>query len=1109
MKRFINRVLGKFLKVVGHSLFFLVTSNAFGQEINFKRFVPPEGMSMNGLISGITQDSKGYMWFAGPALYRYDGYELKVFLNDPTNPNSLASNSLESICADKDGTIWIGTAGFGLDRYDPETGIFTHYRHDPDDESSISHNKITALTVDSNGDVWIGTHGGLNRFDKESETFQHYRYDSQDPNSLSCDQVRCIYEDRNGTLWIGTGSPFFNDDSGPTDGGLNRLDKKTGKFTRYLFNPTDSTKLIDNRVGAIFEDSRGIFWVGTAGDGLHTMDRAKGTFERHLHNPTQPNKLSRPPVSPSYSYDHIHFITEDAAGYVWIGTVGGGLHLYNPITQKVIHYNAAHDKDELNTSWQAFNSQEGVLWISEWWGELYFHDPLEKNIPFIPTNYRVEFFLEEDTEKLWLGTTDGLLLKNQRTGITTKILEKELSNSERILPLYMDKQQTLWFGANDALCHYHPTTKAFRVFKPDENNLESLTGPPKSILEDQNGRFWIATQGGLDVFNGRSNNFKHYRMDPQDPQSLSQNWTSSLLEDSYGDFWVGTFKGGGINLMNKVTNTFKHYLLGTTINFLYEDSDSIIWAGTDGGFFQYDRNQDQFVLFTDPEKNMDTRSIYVNSIIEDANKNLWMSTSLGFLKLNALRNRIRIFGTPYGLNPSSLSFSAGHRGVDGKIYFGDTNGYYHFYPDSLSSNLIAPQIIISDFRINNQPIKPTPEGPINVSINEATNIELSHTQHIFSFEFAGIHYSNSKANNHLFMLENYDLDWRQSGTEHTAYYYNVPPGEYRFRVKAASSNGIWAEKSINLRITPPWWKTTWAYVLYTLLVMSAIYFISQFQKNRLVKLEREKARERELAQSKEIKKAYKELEVTHHNLKMTQHQLVQSEKMASLGELTAGIAHEIQNPLNFVNNFSEVSNELLEEVVEELDSGNFDDAKEIMDDLKLNLQKINQHGSRASGIVKGMLAHSRTNKVIQKEVVDVNALCDEYLRLAYHGFRAKDKNFQAVCELKLAKGAPKLEVVRQDMGRVILNLINNAFYAVNEKAKEGMEEYEPKVTVSTKMETEVLQITVTDNGNGIPTEHIDKVFQPFFTTKPAGQGTGLGLSLSYDIITKGLSLIHI
>ena len=244
------------------------------------------------------------------------------------------------------------------------------------------------------------------------------------------------------------------------------------------------------------------------------------------------------------------------------------------------------------------------------------------------------------------------------------------------------------------------------------------------------------------------------------------------------------------------------------------------------------------------------------------------------------------------------------------------------------------------------------------------------------------------------------------------------------------------------------------------------------------------------------------LEVTLSDLRATQTQLIQSEKMASLGELTAGIAHEIQNPLNFVNNFSEVSKELIEEMLEEMEKGDVEEVKALAKDIIQNLDKIHHHGQRADGIVKGMLQHSRTSSG-EKEPTDLNVLADEYLRLAYHGLRAKDKSFNATLETHFDESIGKVNVLTQDMGRVILNLITNAFYVVQKKKEQQPEGYKPTVTVSTRKEGNKVQITVKDNGNGIPDAIKEKIFQPFFTTKPTGQGTGLGLSMSYDIITKG------
>ena len=254
-----------------------------------------------------------------------------------------------------------------------------------------------------------------------------------------------------------------------------------------------------------------------------------------------------------------------------------------------------------------------------------------------------------------------------------------------------------------------------------------------------------------------------------------------------------------------------------------------------------------------------------------------------------------------------------------------------------------------------------------------------------------------------------------------------------------------------------------------------------------------------LRNNKQKQKINAKLENTLTNLQATQKQLVQSEKMASLGELTAGIAHEIQNPLNFVNNFADLNIELIDELQQELKTGNTEEAIAISNDIKDNEQKINHHGKRADAIVKGMLQHSNSGSG-KKEPTDINALADEYLRLSYHGLRAKDNSFNATTKTDLDESIGNINIIPQDIGRVLLNLINNAFYVVNEKSKQHIEGYEPTVSLSTRMLRDKVEIKVADNGNGISQKILDKIFQPFFTTKPTGQGTGLGLSLSYDIV---------
>jgi signal transduction histidine kinase len=373
--------------------------------------------------------------------------------------------------------------------------------------------------------------------------------------------------------------------------------------------------------------------------------------------------------------------------------------------------------------------------------------------------------------------------------------------------------------------------------------------------------------------------------------------------------------------------------------------------------------------------------------------------------------------------------------------------------------------------------------------------KMAYSENSFVFNYAALNYREPRQTNYEHYLEGYDKGWSRPSSITFAEYQNLPFGKYVFRVRGVTSNGIKTnEASYAFIIHPPFWRTWWAYVIYGLIFIIGVYGVDRLQRRRLLAKERKLISEKERAHAKEIEKAYTEL-------KSTQTQLIHAEKMASLGELMAGIAHEIQNPLNFVTNFSEVSNELIIEMKEEMDKGDIEEAKAISDDVKRNLDKINYHGKRADGIVKGMLQHSNQHKGI-KEPTDLNLLADEYLRLSYHGLKAKDKSFKVHIARDFDHSLPKVNVVPQDIGRVLLNLINNAFYAASAKA-ENNADFNPEVTVITKKTENKVEIQVRDNGDGIQDDIVEKIFQPFFTTKPTGEGTGLGLSLSYDIVTKG------
>ncbi len=1089
-------------------LIFLISEvcPVYSQEIIFNKVPPPVGKTFN-FVTGVTQDLNGFMWFATKTgMYRYDGNRLTTYENQALNPNSLISNASESIFADNDGIIWIGTLGKGLDRFDPETGNFTHFHHDPKNPASLSNDTVTVILRDKQGTLWIGTHGGLDYFDEKANKFFHYRSKANDPSSISNNQVRAIYEDRQGTLWIGTGSPYADNGGGPDAGGLNRLDKKTGTFTRYLHDQKKINSLLSNKVSAIYEDDKGVLWIGTSLNGLHKMNTQKGTFERIIFDPRNPEKLSAPAVTKeSASYEHITFFTQDAAGSYWFATVDAGLFYFNPAIGKIKHFNAATNSSSgYNDSgaWKTFTSRDGVFWIGGTQGTIYHFNPLTQKIPdILVSSAPVTNLYEEQNGTFWIGATHALIRVDKKNGIT-KIFESEINSSKdkdnEIFCLWEDRQDNLWVGSNNGLFLWDRESDKFKIYNNNPKDKNSISNNNVTqVYEDSKSNLWISTFRGLNLMDRGTDRFKHYFFNPADTNAFGSNLMTSVFEDKFGKLWVGGWNGSGINLFNRENATFITYLKGSGIMCIYEDSAGVLWVGGNDGLYKYNRDADNFTRVGDFDTMNGIPDVY--NLIEDNQKYLWIATAGGILRVNPQRNETSFFGENFGVKKNSLIWGSAYKGNNGNLYFGNNTGYYEINPEELLKNSKPPEIVFTDFKIADISIKPEKYGTLKKSLSETKEIRLRYSQNVFSFDFTVIDYANPEQNQLIYYLENYDKTWLKPSSERKAYYFNIPPGKYIFHVKAMNGNGVWAEKSLEIIILPPWWRSWWAYGFYGLILIAGIFGIDRFQRKRILSAEKERNRANEIAHAKEIEKAYTEL-------KTTQAQLIQSEKMASLGELTAGIAHEIQNPLNFVNNFSEVNAELIEEMKQEIEKGNMEEVKAIANDIAGNEQKITQHGKRADAIVKGMLQHSRSSTGI-KEPANINALADEYLRLAYHGLRAKDKSFNASMKTDFDESIGNINIIPQDIGRVILNLITNAFYAVTEKKLQQPLGYEPTVSVSTKRSLSAegrgeVRIIVKDNGNGIPDSVLDKIYQPFFTTKPSGQGTGLGLSMSYEIITK-------
>ena len=1070
------------------------SSYAQSESLRFEHLGIEEGLSAES-VTAILQDTKGYIWIGTwDGLNKYDGYAFTKYRFDPFDSNSLSSNFIYTIWEDKKhGSIWLGTND-GLCKFDRYSEKFTRYKPDP--KSKFFDPNISAINEDRNGMMWIGSFGGgLCRFDRQIGRFL--------PDNFGLKGVNSICNDKAGDLWIGSSGLYQLIVQPAKPGKLSEI-----KIEHHLPDPANPDSLSGGPIFSVFADKEGMLWIAT-NNGVNSFDKKRKTFKRYQHDPKNIHSISSNRVDAWFGEN----FAEDHEGNLWIAT-SVGINKLNRDRSAFTRYNrdpsAAHSLSSDSIS-ALFIDRSGILWAGAWKGQLNKANLIQK--PFgqrqnIPgninslSNNTVTAILEDSSGIVWIGTEGGGLNRwdkktNKFTYYKSDPGNAKTLRNDAVYAILEDRDGQLWIGNGEFLSKFNKQTSEFIHYNSIEKKINN--GDQRkifSITEDREGLIWLGADMRVITFDKKTGKFiKYYYHNEADSTSISDYGAFTIFADSRNNIWMG-HGSKATDRLDKRTDSITHYkndptdaasISANTVNSFYEDRKRNIWLATQGGgLCHFNYQTGKFTTYTD-KNGLSDNSVF--SILEDNKDHLWLGTANGLSRFDPVTKKFTNYDEKDGVG---RMFAAGERdrpphykGKDGIFYFGGPNGFNFFHPDQVKADSSLAPVVITQFKLFDSLVK---------GANELNKMVLDYDQNYFSFEFSSLSYANPEKNQYAYKLEGVDEDWVYSGTRRYVAYTNIGHGKFIFKAKATNSDGIWNEEGISFTviIRPPWWKTWWAYALYGLLILAVAYGVYRYQKQRVIRIEREKAQKKELEQAKEIEKAY-------HELKTTQQQLIHAEKMASLGELTAGIAHEIQNPLNFVNNFSDVNKELVDELKTELATGNMQLANEIADDIKANEEKINHHGKRADAIVKGMLQHSRTSTG-KKEPADINAIADEYLRLAYHGLRAKDKNFNATMQTDFDESIGRINIIPQDIGRVILNLITNAFYAVTEKKTQLRDDYEPTVSVSTKKIANKIEIKVKDNGNGIPQKVLDKIFQPFFTTKPTGQGTGLGLSLSYDII---------
>ncbi|GAB3989487.1 sensor histidine kinase [Spirosoma daeguense] len=1091
------------------------------QPLRFEHLGTAQGLSNNRLFC-IYKDRAGFMWFGtDDGLNRYDGYTFTVYKPDPADPNNhMAHNTIWDMVESQSGEIWFVTPGGGLHRLNKQTGRINYFRIGPDRSERFKPYDICyTIMEDKQGFLWIGSEGGLARFDTRTK---QYRFYDVPVAKGADDRVWCIQEDRFGTLWVGTSTGLFT------------MNRRTGEFSPYYFgvNPAEKQPIIES----MYLGADNSLWIAAQQKGLYRLMPSKGsssgqgdvvinyvpTGQMYFNNlEILPHGLAEdehhnlmvgtffgliqlnpkngqyvtyrqdPNVVGSLSHNAVWALLADNRGTFWIGTVNG-IDRYSTLTPRFAFYQPIPDHNATprfeNYISTLSADRQGNIWFSN------------ASQPYIEGVFR-------------LNMTDRQAYVNYTSQLLTPDLlasKKNVAHSpaDKISAIHCDRSGRIWMATASGL----QTINAKGQFRQYPAGF-----PITSIEEDNQGKLWVGGLSNMARFDPTNGRYTLYRIDKDSPIGKGGGQVNDILVSRSGDVWVAV-GGVGACKLDFHTGRFISYhpqhaenekiLYSRDVPALCETRDGAIWVSTNiGGVFRIDPKKADISTFTIHNGLPDN---HVVALVTDQAGMLWMATGKGLCRLDPVTRKLRVFDNHDGLLSQTFTGSC-TRTSTGELAFGSTNGLVVFRPSEMGDNPYKPPVYITQVRVRDSTCL-FPPSPLT----------LAYRDNVISFNFVGLNYIASEKNRYAYQLEGVNTEWVYSGSQRTATYSFLAPGDYVFRVKASNNDGVWNETGTTMRlvILPPWWRTWWAYTLYMLLSILGVWALVHYRSQQLLRanqlLERKVALRTEevIHQKQEIETQRNHLADALTELKDTQDQLIQREKLASLGELTAGIAHEIQNPLNFVNNFSEVSTDLIEELkdgpFQKLPESEKGYAEEILGDLTSNLHKINQHGERASSIVKGMLEHSRTESGEQR-LTDINALANEYVKIAYHGLRANNKEFN--CEL-VTDFDPALEAINvspQEIGRVLLNLYNNAFYAISEQAKRSTNpDYTPTVEVQTQQQVDRsgrrgVTIMVRDNGVGMSESIKEKVFHPFFTTKPTGEGTGLGLSLSYDIVTKGHS----
>lgn len=1014
-------------------LFICADRKLSAQSYYFRHYQVENGLSNNAVICCL-QDRRGFMWFGTKdGLNRFDGYTFKVFRHNPKDSGSIGSNFIHSLFEDPDGTLWVGTEN-GLYRYDIATESFRLLEEAP-------KGQIRAIQADKKGNIWFVAGFSLFNYHPGRRQLQYFSTESFfEATSL------CLAPD--GNIWAAT-----------SDGRLQKYNDGAGTFTAFdMFG--HSKRPVSPWIEKICSTTDGSILVGTSNQGVKRFDIASGTYSDIL----------------TYNDDHTeifvrNFLQTGEQEY-WIATETG-IFIYNTLTGKAQNlrkmYNDPYSISD-NAVYTFCRDGEGGIWAGTYFGGVNYHPrqhtPFSKYFPKTGENSLsgnvVREIHADRYNNLWIGTEDaGLNKLDPATQQFTHFQPGGAAGSisyTNIHGLLVDGDE-LWIGTFEHGLDVLNirTGKVVRRF-----NMQSGLSALKSnfiycIYRPPGGPIMLGTTRGAYQYDAARNDFTLFTGLPLN------NWYSCLWRDKAGIFWAGTY-GSGIYYYDPATGRSGNFrydennvnsLPADRVNSLLEDSRGRLWFATEGGLCRYDPAGKKFTRYTSENG---FPSNFMLSILEDRAANLWISTSRGLSCFNPASGSVKTYTTANGLLSDQFNFNSAYKDTAGRMYFGSGKGFISFHPDEFVHNSFAGPVYITGFQVHNRELPIAAKGsPLQQSVTRTSNITLGYHQSTFSIDFALLSYSAPEIAEYAYRMEGLDKNWTYLKTNRKAYFTELAPGTYTFRVKASNSGGVWSsETSLVIAIMPPWWRSWWALSLYAVLVAGIIWYIIRNYHKRTEQKNRRRIERFEAAKEKEVFKA----------------------KI----EFFTNVAHEIKTPLTLIK-------APLEKVIRK--AGH-------MPEIKDSLAIMDRNTNRLINLT-GQLLDFRQTELNGYSLSFVKANITELLEEMYTSFKALAEQRQLGFSLDLPAEPLYAYVDIEAFNKILGNLLGNAVkYAA---AHVGV-----RLLPFTEQDN-YFSIAFSNDGHLVPAEMKEKIFEPFFRLKETemqkGAGIGLALSRSLAALHKG------